>query len=731
MLKFTRLLPRTRLIIVICTLTLALSSVFVFTQGASSDSGTEALKDQATLQILMGLIKEEHYSPKPIDDKFSKDLFALYLKRLDPNKRFFIKSDIDQLSHYDTKIDDELGQGDLTFFKEATDRLQFRVANVKTLVNDILVGPIDLSVSENIQLDPKKLNYCDDENALKIRWQKVIKFQILTTYMDLYENRFLKKNTLAKGKLPQKIAPPATSQPIKLLPDLLAEARTSVEKGIKRQFELFNDSNRDRASQFFDVIANTFDPHTSCLAPEVKEDFDIDISGTLEGIGAVLQDDNGMIKVSSIVPGSASWRQKGLNPGDFILKVGQADGEAVDISGMKLKDVVRLIRGKKGTEVRLTVKKPDSQIITLPIIRDVVVIEDTYVKSALVTQSKTGEMIGYIHLPSFYHDFRANTGRNAYQDMHDALINLKSKPIKGLILDLRDNSGGALEDAVKASGLFIKTGPIVQVQSRKKSSTVLSDYNPEIAYDGPLVVLINGLSASASEILAAALQDYGRAVIIGSSASFGKGTVQTFVNLDDLLSQPYTKLKPLGSLKLTIQKFYRINGGSTQYKGVVPDILLPDIYTYSNLGEKTLLYSLPWDTIDPAQSYNPQSHVRDIEQLRQNSAQRLTQSPRMSEFKSYIAKFKFQQTQTEHALALDNAWEQRRKLKTQVEEFKAIQPSNAHIRVSLITGASTKDPQRLKQIKEKNELLRKDFYINEAFYILNDMLTQKNWARSI
>jgi carboxyl-terminal processing protease len=297
------------------------------------------------------------------------------------------------------------------------------------------------------------------------------------------------------------------------------------------------------------------------------------------------------------VPGSPSWKDGELEVGDIILKVAQGDEPFVDVVDMRLDEAVQLIRGKKGTKVRLTIKKIDGAVKELSLIRDVVILEETYAKSAVIDDHASGKKFGYIKLPSFYVDFDHANGRSCYEDVKTEIEKLKTENISGIIFDLRENGGGSLEDVVKIAGLFIKDGPVVQSVGSKGIKKVLKDTDTQVQYGGPLVVMVNSVSASASEIFAAAIQDYDRGMVIGGTSTYGKGTVQNFTELDRLVPKKPDGMDPLGSLKMTVQKFYRVNGGATQLKGVVPDIVLPDYYNYMDYNESHADYPMPWDEI--------------------------------------------------------------------------------------------------------------------------------------
>ena len=524
----------------------------------------------------------------------------------------------------------------------ATATLRKRIEEVQGFYGDLLSQPFDYKKPETLQLDPEKRTYASGKAELKELWRKLLKNQTLNVYLQLAEQN--KDRAVVKrlyGKLD---------------PKLEAEARKKVTQDIKRILSRLQQETRvEQTERYLDSVTMAFDPHTNYYSPQTKEEFDIDMSGTLEGIGAQLQEqeDGDYIKVEKIIPGSPAWRGKELKEGDVIIKVAEGNDDPVDIANMRLNDVVKLIRGKKGTTVKLTVKRPTGQMNVIPLVRDVVAIEESYAKSAVIQDAKLGKSFGYISLPSFYHDFNNESARNSADDIRKELDKLNKEKVSGIVLDLRNNGGGALSDAVKMSGLFIEEGPIVQVREGNGKIDVLKDEDTSVAYQGPLVVLVNSLSASASEILAAALQDYHRAVIVGTN-SFGKGTVQSLIDLDQLVERSlpnYSYAKPLGSLKLTIQKFYRVNGGSTQYKGVTPDITLPDQLSYYDIGEKALDNYLPYDTIRSA-AIKPWNKKINLATLRTLSAQRVKSSRAFALISSNVAQLEKRKTQTLQSLEL-------------------------------------------------------------------------------
>ena len=546
-----------------------------------------------------------HVSGKPFDGKLAGDAFQLYLKQLDFQKRFLLADDVETLRVHVPHIPTDIDQGTLTLPRVAADMLKERIGQAEKMVQDSLAQPISQTNRETLETDPEKLTYAKTLDELRDRWRRIIRGQVIGKFLDLEEEQ-------AKGKVKKDKG------------TLWREAIEKVGKQNKNFFHrLKQDTLQDHYDRFYNALARAFDPHTNYIPPAGKEQFDISMSGTLEGIGAVLSEEDGFIKVKQIMPGSASARQKRLQAGDTILQVAQGAEEPVDVTDMRLTDVVRLVRGPKGSEVRLTVKKADSTKEMIPIIRDVVQIEETFVKS-MVLDAPDGKKIGYILIPSFYHDFKKEKGggRDSGQDTRREVEKLMTEGVEGIILDLRNNGGGALLDAVSIVDLFTDDGPVVQVKNAGGNERVLRDSEAGTVYAGPLLVMVNKFSASASEIVAAALQDYGRAVIVGDDHTHGKGTVQTVMDMDEMRLFYQPKFDHLGALKVTIQKFYRINGNSTQYKGVEPDILLPSMVGYVKSGERYLEYSLPWDSVSPV-SHEQWQPSPPLDQLRQRSEKRV------------------------------------------------------------------------------------------------------------
>ncbi|NLW56812.1 MAG: carboxy terminal-processing peptidase, partial [Firmicutes bacterium] len=545
------------------------------------------------------------------------------------------------------RLDDEIKQGSVQFFQASTDLWRERIREVQAYTGELLTRPLNLREDEFLEVDAEKRAYPRDRRALKELWRKIIKHQTLVVYLNLL---------LAETEQGTAAEQWAAVQQQPFRPELEQQAREKVEKDLNLIFNrLLREKTEDRFAAYLSALAQSFDPHTNYLAPKAQEDFEIEMTGTLEGIGATLQSDGEYVRVVSIEPGGPSWRQGQLKAGDLIMKVAQGEEEPVDLANMPLDEAVRLIRGPKGTEVRLTVKKPDGQIVVISIIRDVVVFEAKFAQSMVIEHPTTGVKIGYITLPSFYHDYSNAQGRTSAGDVRKELEKLKKEGVDGVILDLRNNGGGALVDAVETAGLFIDSGPIVQVKDKKGKIRVYQDPDPTMVYAGPLVVMINSLSASASEIVAAALQDYGRAVIVGSSSSYGKGTVQEMLDLDYLLDYFYPRAgayKPMGALKLTIEKFYRINGGSTQYKGVTSDVVLPDPYAYLEISEQTLEYALPWDQVKPLNYQKWTEPLWELQELKTRSARRIAANPNFAAVQRYIEQVKAEKEQSLVSLQL-------------------------------------------------------------------------------
>lgn len=664
-------------------------------------------KNQILQDMLMSVLNQAHYSPLKIDDEFSEKAFNLYLKKLDSGKKFLLQTDVDALAKYRTKIDDEINNGKFDFYKLSAELISTRIKEKENWSKEILSQKFDYSIDEEYETDGEKLKYATSEAELKNEWKKMLKYQTLSR---------LDEMLTAQEKAKEKKDSVFTE---KSFDSLEVDAR---RKTLKTNIDWFKRLNKitmkDRFSTYVNTITGLYDPHTEYFAPKEKKRFDQSMSGQFEGIGARLQAKDGILKVTEIIVGSPSFKQGELKAGDEIYKVAQGANEPVDITNMEMDDAIELIKGKKGTEVRLTVKKPDATFKVISIIRDVIEIDETYAKSAILNNNSK---IGYIYLPMFYADFTRNGAHRCSADMKKELEKLKSQGVEGVIIDLRDNGGGSLQEVVDMAGLFIPKGPIVQVKDKTGKIYVMDDKNPNVTWDGPLAVLVNHGSASASEILAAAIQDYKRGVIIGTQ-SFGKGTVQSFYNLDQYLIPQFDTIKPLGEVKITNQKFYRINGGATQLKGVMPDVVLPDPYAYIEVGEKEMDYPMPWDEIVKA-NYQEFSTI-DYGKIKKSSANRLKSSAAFKLIETESKEMKDKKDDTKYNLKLEKYRNEQKELR---EKFKKYDDLKNDIK-GFSADLTSLDKEKIKSdtIKFNKETkwaknIQKDHYIFEASNILNDM----------
>ncbi len=657
---------------------------------------------------------ESHFSGKEIDNELSKAAFHLYIKQLDYQKRLLLFAEVEQLAVFEDRIDDEILSGRVVLAPFTFRLLENSVARAEKAVEKIFAGPFDFSVDEDYETDPEKLEFCKTESNLVERWRLDLKYRTLNRYLNLLKDA-------------------GFDDPLKATAEKLVEAEVEAREKVRKQYsEYFSRLKKETLNDHFDRYLNAFsrafDPHTTYMPPQSKEDFDISMRGSLEGIGATLREEDGYIKIVKIIPGSASDRQGQLQADDVILAVAQSEDEPVDITDMRLRDAVSLIRGNKGTEVRLTIRRLGHTPFVIPIVRDVVIIEESFVKSALVVDPVSGKRFGYIKVPSFYRDFETTRnggkGRNSTDDVRAALKELDKQQHQGLILDLRNNGGGALTDAVGITGLFVGKGPVVQVRSGQDAKPeVLFNYNPQVAYHGPVVVLVNHFSASASEIVAGALQDYGRAVIVGSAHTHGKGTVQVVMDLDKSLTlRNMRQYMPLGALKITTQKFYRVSGDSTQYRGVVPDIILPDRGQNNKFGERYLDYSLPWDTIS-AVDHKHWTTPLDYARLNSNSRLRVESSEDFKEIQRIADVLGERIKDTRQSLRIDKVIQER-------ADFQGMDSphgsgSLAEAEESTDENSEAEEPEAEEKDDQQKliEAVLKDAYTQESMAILTDLIT--------
>ena len=671
----------------------------------------EGKKNRLLLEVISSTMKQHHFEEIQIDNEFSKKIHKIFIERLDYTKRFFLQDDIDKLNQYLTTIDDDINFGNFTFFETAAELYETRSAEVEEYYKGVLEKPFDFTINEDFVFDSEKRDFAKNKKELKNYWYQYAKYQTMTklaSSIKIQEEATAKNDTSVKVQTYEELESKARKEVLENLQDWTTRMKMRDRK--------------DLLNMYFSTISSCFDPHSDYLAPKEKEDFDIQMAGQLEGIGATLSQPNDYIKVVQIVDGSPCWKQGDLKVNDLILKVAQGNGEPVNVVGMKMDDAIRLIRGKKGTEVRLTVKKVDGTIKEIPIIRDVIVMEETFAKSAVISDKIDNTKVGYIYLPRFYADFNDKNGRFCSKDVEVELKKMKLEKIDKLVIDLRNNGGGSLQDVVEIVGMFIEKGPVVQVKGRVGAPMVLRDDNSKISFDGKLVIMINEFSASASEILAAAIQDYGRGVIVGSKHSHGKGTVQRFVPIDEVI-QGYNNLKPFGSLKLTIQKFYRINGGSTQLKGVSSDIIIPDAYSELEVGEKELDYPLKWDEI-PNADYKIINSVSNLKELKANSEKRIREDSAFVEIQNYAKWLK--DTQEEHVVSLNlKKYMETEKLRDEKsKKFSDLSEKETNLIFTVPKADSIdvySDTIKTRRVETWYKELKKDIHLKEVYKIVNEM----------
>lgn len=713
-------------------------------------SGTEADpgKDKLLLELLTFVIEKGHYSPAAIDDNFSKGVYKDYIQALDPSKRFFLQSDIDEFSKFETELDDALINKDLTFFSLTYDRLMKRMDESKKIYKEVLSVPFNFSIDESFNTDYDKAPYAKNEKELKDRWRKQIKLSALSSLTDrlkMQEDRLKgveSKSTeddealvksgdkIGNDLIKTKSKATINSDKDKTFAELEKETRENALKALDEYFGFMKDLDRDDwFSVYINSITARFDPHTNYFAAEEKERFDVDISGKLEGIGARLQKKNDFTEISELISGGPAWRGKELEAGDLVTKVAQGSGDPVDVVGMRLEDVVKKIKGPKGSEVRLTVKKVDGTIKVISIIRDIVEIEETYVKSSVVV--KDGLKYGVIYLPKFYIDFADRGGRDAGKDIALEVERLKKEKINGIVLDVRDDGGGSLSTVVDIAGLFIEQGPIVQIKSAGLKKEVLYDRDKKIEWDGPLVIMVNSFSASASEILAAAIQDYKRGIIVGSKQTYGKGTVQNVIDFNQFVRN--SSVGDLGALKTTTQKFYRINGGSTQLEGVSSDIVMPDRFAYLKMGERDVENAMPWDKIDAA-DYTVWNKNENFNKAILNSKNRIASNPQFQLIEDNAKWIDSRKEDNTYSLNIDKFRMAQNEIEQKAKKYKPISQYKNDLKFNSLPYeiAEFAKDSVLKEKRERwHQSLSKDIYIEEALNVLDDLQPKTDLKKSI
>ena len=681
-----------------------ISLVIYFEISNVNFSSDEPNKDRLLVDLVSYVLDKLHYDPQIINDDFSIKVYDDFIDAVDSQKRFLLKSDIELFSQFRLSIDDQINSSDIAFFNIVYETLITRIDEVESFYSEILEDPFNFQINEEINLDYENLDYASNLAELKRIWRKRLKLSALDGYASKKEIK--------------------DQEEVISEEEIEIESRTAISENLKDFFQFNSELERsDWFSLYLNSIVTQFDPHTSYLAPEAKEVFDQNISGKFQGIGARLFKRNQQVEISEIIIGGPVWRDNLLNVGDIIIAVAQsAEEEPTEISLMKLTDATDLIKGEKGTNVFLTVKRVDGGIEQVEITRDIVELEETYAKSSIIKDDSN--IYGLINLPRFYVDFDDYGERNAASDIKKEILELKNKNINGLILDLRNNGGGSLKTVVDITGFFIEKGPVVQVKSIGGRKEILKDNDPSIIWDGPLVILVNEFSASASEILAAALQDYNRAIILGSKQTYGKGTVQNVVDLNNVISG--NTYGDLGSLKITTDKFYRVNGGSTQLEGVKSDLVFPNRYSYIDIGEKDLENPLSWDKIDPAR-YDNSVKVFNYAQAISNSKERIGQNEYFTIIDQHAKLIKSKQDDKTISLNYNSYKEDQAEFKLQTDKLKVIEDFNSPYLFEWNDSNLDVNTSYNDDMKEKRDRwiksLQKDIYVNEAMNLLKDLLS--------
>ena len=666
-------------------------------------------KDGLVIQLITYVLDQAHYLDKEIDDNFSEEVFETFIENIDPYKRYFYASDYKDFSKYKFSIDDSFKNPDLTFFNLVHDRFINRISETKSIYKKILSTPFDFTKQEQFNLDIDEMEYVNNESELYDRWRRLLKIYVIENYHDEIKDdqrKFEKDSTFLIRSNAE------IEETVRLdLSQTMDESYRVLQEELQRQ---------DWFSVYINSFVSQYDPNTSYLDPDSRDRFDVDISGNYAGIGAMLRKKIDKVEITEIISGGPAWRDNSLEKGDAILKVRQEDeDEAVSILGMRLSDAVKLIKGEKGTNVYLTVKKVDGSVSEISIKRDIVLLEETYIKSSIV--SKNDLKYGVINIPKFYIDFDNQSNRDAAKDLRLEINRLKEEGVKGLVIDLRNNGGGSLKTVVDMAGMFIKNGPVVQVKYFDKEKQILSDRDRSILWTGPLVILVNEGSASASEILAAAMQDYKRAIVIGGNQTWGKGTVQVVFPLNRMVRGNTNG--DLGALRYTTQKYYRINGGSVQLEGVKSDINVPYRYKYLDFGEKDSDNPMQWDEIGKADYSTWQSNF-DFNQAIEKSKIRMENNNYLKLVDENAKWIKSVRDNKIVNLNYDDFKEEIEKNSIETEKFKALDDysmdytfNSLPYEINLISSDSVLGMKRERWHKS----LSKDIYIEEALNVLSDL----------
>ena len=654
---------------------------------AADPVGPSAADRQVTLAVT-SLLRRDHLSRHPLDKEISRRCLKTFLKSLDPMKVYFYQSDIDAFAKSQDTLADAAQRGDISFAYTVFHTFLARVDERVKMIDQLLAAPHDFTVDEEMVVDKDMLSYAKTPTEAWERWRKRIKYDLLLLKADKAEEKADAKNDTSDGKTPQQ---------------RLTQRYHSFAKRMHQ-----TDSD-ELLEMYLTSLTTSLDPHTDYMSPGTLDNFEIMMRLKLEGIGASLQGVDGYTIVKKIIPGGAAEKEGHLKLEDKIVGVGEGDsGELTDVVDMKLNDVVKMIRGKPGTVVRLEVLPMHSAVRTvIKITRAQIELKDSEARGEIFDVGHKGDgqpyKVGVIDLPSFYMDMNgARRGdadfKSTTRDVNRILENFKSKGVDAVVMDLRYNGGGSLTEAISLTGLFLYDGPVVQVKDADGHVTPYNDPDPTIAWAGPLVVLTSKFSASASEIFAGAIQDYGRGLIVGDHSTHGKGTVQSLLEIGQHLFR-LPNAPQMGALKITMQQFYRPDGDSTQKRGVLADVELPSITTYLDVGEADLDYPVAFDHVDPL-NFKRFGYVNSaaVDQLRHLSEQRCAASEKFQKVVRNIARYKEQKAKKTVTLNEAKFLKERADLNADKEEEKAIEKLNE-------PGGSG---------------IKRDFYLDESLAITID-----------
>ncbi len=678
-----------------------------FNTAVDHSFSSDTSKDKLLMELISYFMQRGHFDPKDIGNDFSIELHATFIEMLDGQKRYFLKKDIVQFERYKYALDDEFRALQTTFFDLAYERYVQRRNEAKLFYSELLAKPFDFTKEEEINLDYDNQDFAINARQRRDKWRKQLKLSTLNILHTKLEEE-------------EKQAAKDTDYTPKSFAVLEQESRDITLENMENYFSLMDDvREEDWFGSYLNAFVSQFDPHSVYFAPVDKDRFDASMSGKYEGIGARLTKRNQVIKIVDVISGGPIWRAQSVEVGDQIMMVRQEEGEPVDVQSMRLDDAIKLIKGPAGTTVYLTLKRVDGTIEEVPIIRDTVELEESYLKSTLI--EKAGRKYGFIHLPKFYVDFRDYKERNAAKDMEREIIRLKQQGVQGLVIDLRNNGGGSLQTVVDMAGFFIDEGPIVQVKTTEEKSRILKDRDGKTLWDGPLVIMVNELSASASEILAAAMQDYERAIVLGSKQTFGKGTVQNVLELNRFVSKG--TYGDLGALKYTTEKFYRITGKSTQLEGVNSDVVAPDRYAYVDIGEKDQENPLVWDQI-PAAPFTKWNGYQNYKEVIARSSKRIASDSLFQLIDKNAKWVRQQQDKNDFSLNFDHFSSEIDKDEDFVNQFDALDDYNNKLTFKSLPYELTKmkkDTILAEKRKRWKKVLNKDIYVEEAISILEDL----------